>query len=139
MPYRRGSVLRRVVAAYGVGGNHVLAKPDAYPRRCREVVLLSAFAQMAVVQPLSPPTQRVLGLRHDRKSNSYVDRNGSWLRNKVVHGGYQPTQREANDALVALDDVETYVEQLIGRLSNVQRYTFAIFMMLGPVGLQHQQ
>jgi len=61
------------------------------------------------------------------------------LRNKVVHGGYQPTQREANDALVALDDVETYVEQLIGRLSNVQRYTFAIFMMLGPVGLKHQQ
>src|SRR3954454_22200758 len=78
MPYRRGSALRRVVAAYGVGGNHVLAKPDAYPRRCREVVLLSAFAQMAVVQPLSSPTQRVLGLRHDWKSNSYVDRNGSW-------------------------------------------------------------
>jgi hypothetical protein len=38
----------------------------------------------------------------------------SKLRNKVVHGGYRPTEVEAKAALVSMVEVEDHIERLIG-------------------------
>ena len=59
----------------------------------------------------------------------------SKLRNKVVHGGYRPTEVEAKAALVSMVEVEDHIERLIGDQPNATQYPFTAYMMLGPVGL----
>jgi hypothetical protein len=59
----------------------------------------------------------------------------SKLRNKVVHGGYRPSEEEAKAALVSMVKVEDHIEHLIGDLPNATKYPFTAYMMLGPVGL----
>ena len=59
----------------------------------------------------------------------------SKLRNKVVHGGYRPTEVEAKAPLVSMVEVEDHIERLIGDQPNATQYPFTAYMMLGPVGL----
>jgi hypothetical protein len=59
----------------------------------------------------------------------------SKLRNRVVHGGYRPSEEEAKAALASMVEVEDFVERLIGDLPNATKYPFTAYMMLGPVGL----
>ena len=105
-----------------------------------------------VVAWFSPPNSlkyRLCNLYHPRLKGKWAcgelgNPISSWintvsaLRHKVVHGGYRPTGQETTAALETLAEMETYVEKLIGQLSNVQKYTFSVYMMLGPVGLTRQ-
>ena len=60
------------------------------------------------------------------------------VRNRIVHGGYRPTEQEASEALAALDAVELYVLDLIARDRNRTRYPRTVFMMLGEVGMRRR-
>lgn len=60
----------------------------------------------------------------------------SKLRNRVVHGGYRPTEQEAESALASLAETEQFVEDLVAKSANVRKHPFSTFMMLGPVGLE---
>lgn len=64
------------------------------------------------------------------------DRKVAWLRNRVVHAGYRPTEQQAADALDASKAVETYVLDLIVHDRNRTRYPRTVFMMIGRVGLE---
>jgi hypothetical protein len=60
------------------------------------------------------------------------------LRNRVVHAGYRPTSREAQDAFDVLLIVEKYVFDLLVRDRNRTRYPFTVYMMLGKAGLEQR-
>jgi hypothetical protein len=76
----------------------------------------------------------------DRPGNPVYewDRKVARLRNRIVHAGYRPTVREAEDAFEALLAVETYVFDMLVRDLNRTRYPFTVYMMVGEAGLEQR-
>jgi hypothetical protein len=76
----------------------------------------------------------------DRPGNPIYewDRKVARLRNRIVHTGYRPTVREAEDAFQTLLAVETYVFDLLVRDRNRTRYPLTVYMMVGEAGLEQR-
>jgi hypothetical protein len=64
--------------------------------------------------------------------------NVSVIRNRIVHGGYRPTQAEAIRALTTLQAIESYVLDLVAQDPNRARYPRTTYMMLGQRGLEER-
>lgn len=61
----------------------------------------------------------------------------SRLRNRVVHGGYQPSEADTVAALLVEKAIEPYVLQLLSADQNRTKYPLTLAMMLGgPPGLE---
>lgn len=76
----------------------------------------------------------------DRPGNPIhdFDRKVSRLRNRIVHGGYRPTETEAEDAFAALLAAENYVFDMLVRDRNRTRYPFTTYMMVGKPRLEQR-
>lgn len=66
------------------------------------------------------------------------DRKVARLRNRIVHAGYRPTEREAAAALDAAKAAEAYVLDLVVDDRNRTRYPRTVAMLVGRAGLERR-
>ena len=59
------------------------------------------------------------------------ERHVTWLRNRIVHGGYRPTGTEAARAFEALDDAISFAVNALLRDCNRNRYPLTAVMQCG--------
>ena len=61
------------------------------------------------------------------------------LRNRIVHTGYEPTEREVQDLLSDLSMLEKYVKATLLNDYNRVRYARTTFLLVGREGLQKRK
>ena len=83
-----------------------------------------------------------LGGRWDVNSKSPV---GEWsrsvagVRHRVVHAGYLPTRSEAERAIVAVEELLSFIGDRLTYGSNLRTYPRSASQVLGPEGLRRRQ